>query len=335
MHELFKFESDLISMTKNIKFKPANNDINRRITILEIIQLASVGLASHNFRAQVPSNIPVHNQFIKSEHLKTTKYLNDISDWTENNLMMLNQKKTKQIIFNFNRDKQFTTEVELKNESLELVNEVKLLGVIISSDLKWHKNTNYLTKKANKKMRMLHLAAKFTKNRDHLKHIYKTFIRSNLEFSSTVWHSSLTLADRQDLERIQKAAVKIILGKDYGGYEKSLGVLNMESLEQRRESMALKFVKNGLKNLNFSKLFPLRKAKHEMSFRNSERFHVKITKTRRHKDSAVPFLQRLLNKDTLIKKENLKMLIDHSKKLEKSEMKNSRVNYICNVDVIT
>ena len=99
--------------------------------------------------------------------------------------------------------------------------------------------------------------------------------------------------------------------------------------------MALKFVKNGLKNHNFSKLFPLRKAKHEMSFRNSERFHVKITKTGRHKDSAVPFLQRLLNKDTLIKKENLKMLIDHSKKLEKSEMKNSRVNYICNVDVIT
>ena len=142
------------------------------LTILEIIQLASVGLASHNIRSQVPSNIPVHNQFIKSEHLKTTKYLNDINDWTENNLMMLNQKKTKQIIFNFNRDKQFTTEVELKNESLELVNEVKLLGVIISSDLKWHKNTNYLTKKANKKMRMLHLAAKFTKNRDHLKHIY-------------------------------------------------------------------------------------------------------------------------------------------------------------------
>ena len=31
MHELFKFEADLISMIKNIKFKPANNDLNRRI----------------------------------------------------------------------------------------------------------------------------------------------------------------------------------------------------------------------------------------------------------------------------------------------------------------
>ena len=333
MHELFKFESDLISMTKNIKFKPANNDINRRITILEIIQLASVGLASHNIRAQVPSNIPVHNQFIKSEHLKTTKYLTDINNWTEKNLMMLNQKKTKQIIFNFNRGKQFATEVELKKEPLEVViNEVKLLGVIISNDLKWHKNTNYLTKKANKKMRMLHLAAKFTKNRDH---IYQTFIRSNLEFSSTVWHSSLTSADRQDIERIQKAALKVILGKDYDGYDKSLMILKMESLEQRRESMALKFVKSGLKELEF---FPLRKTNHGMTARNSERYHVKSTKNVRYKDSAVPFLRRLLNKDTFDKKENLRRIINYdkvSKKLEGSESKNSRVNYICNVDVIT
>ena len=136
--------------------------------------------------------------------------------------MELNQKKTKQIIFNFNRDKQFTTETELKREPLEIVNEVKLLGVIISNDLKWHKNTNYLTKKVNRKMRMLHIAAKFTRNREHLKHIYKTFIRSNLEFSSTVWHSSLSMADRQDLERVQKPAVKVILKKDYVSYEEAL-----------------------------------------------------------------------------------------------------------------
>ena len=72
----------------------------------------------------------------------------------------------------------------------------------------------------------------------------------------------------------------------------------MESLNQRRESMALKFVKNSLKNHNYSKLFPLRKANHGMSVRNSERYHVKVTNTG---DSAVPFLQRLLNKDTQLK----------------------------------
>ena len=68
----------------------------------------------------------------------------------------------------------------------------------------------------------------------------------------------------------------------------------MESLEQRRESMALKFVKSGLKDHNFSKLFPLRKANHGMTVRNSEKYHVKSTKNLRYKVSAVPFLQRLL-----------------------------------------
>ena len=102
--------------------------------------------------------------------------------------------------------------------------------------------------------------------------------------------------------------------------------------------MALKFVKNGLKNHNFSKLFPLRKAIHGMTARNSERYHVNSTKNVRYKNSAVPFLQRLLNKDTFDRKENLKRIINGDKvsnKLEGSGSKNSRVNYICNVDVIT
>ena len=237
-----------------------------------------------------------------------TKYLQDINDWTEEKLVKLNQKKTKQILFNFNRDKQFTTKIELKNEPLEIVDEVKLLGVIISNDLKWHKNTSYLTKKANRKMRMLHIAAKFTRNREHLKHIYKTFIRSNLEFSSTVWHSGLSMADRQDLERVQKAAVKVILGKDYVNYEEALSELKLESLNTRRETMALKFVKNSLENKNFSKLFPVKEVKHGMKSRQSEKYVVKFSNTNRHKDSAVPYLQGLLNRDDFERRQNLKRL---------------------------
>ena len=157
---------------------------------------------------------------------------------------------------------------------------------------------------------MLHIAAKFTKNREHLKHIYKTFVRSNLEFSSTVWHSSLTQTDRQDLERIQKAAVKVILRSDYTNYEQALNVLNIESLNQRRETMALKFAKRSLNNENFSKLFPLREMKYGMKFRKSEKYLVKHSKTKRYKDSAVPYLQGLLNRDNLETKQSVKRLIN-------------------------
>ena len=48
------------------------------LTILEVITLANVGLASHNIRNNIPSNIASLNQFIPSEHLKTQEYVKSI-----------------------------------------------------------------------------------------------------------------------------------------------------------------------------------------------------------------------------------------------------------------
>ena len=134
------------------------------LTILEIIVLANVGLASHNMKSSVPTNIPMHNQFIPREHLKTQKYVQDIDKWTELNKMRLNEKKTKNVVFNFTKDHQFSAEIKLKNENLEVIDKTKLLGTIITSDLKWHENTKYIVKKANKKMIMLHKFAKWFDN---------------------------------------------------------------------------------------------------------------------------------------------------------------------------
>ena len=61
--------------------------------------------------------------------------------------------------------------------------------------------------------------------------------------------------------------------------------------------MALNFAKRSLKLENFSKLFPLSESNHLMSMRNPERFVINTSYTERHKRSALPFLQRLLNED--------------------------------------
>ena len=77
--------------------------------------------------------------------------------------MILNQKKTKVMIFNFTDKYKFTANLELNDEKLEVVNQAKLLGVIISDDLKWDKNTEYLVKKAYSRMELLRKVAEFTK----------------------------------------------------------------------------------------------------------------------------------------------------------------------------
>ena len=77
--------------------------------------------------------------------------------------------------------------------------------------------------------------------------VYKMFIRSILEQSCPVWHSSLTDENREDLERVQKTSLKIILGPKYNNYEKALNLLELESLQDRRESLCLRFAQKCVK----------------------------------------------------------------------------------------
>ena len=67
-------------------------------------------------------------------------------------------------------------------------------------------------------MRILHAAAKFTSKISDLKIIYYMFIRSKLEHSAVVWGSSITQEESDDLERIQKSAVKVIIKNNYEDY---------------------------------------------------------------------------------------------------------------------
>ena len=89
-------------------------------------------------------------------------------------------------------------------------------------------------------MHLLHSAAKYTKNKHDLKSIYYTYIRPVIEQSATVWHSSLTEENIADLNRVQKCAVRVIMGENYTDYKKSLDILDIETLESRRDNLCKK-----------------------------------------------------------------------------------------------
>ena len=52
--------------------------------------------------------------------------------------------------------------------------------------------------------------------------MYDKQIRCMVEFSTPVWTSGLTKAEVSQIERIQKAAFAIILGKGYTSYSRAL-----------------------------------------------------------------------------------------------------------------
>ena len=61
--------------------------------------------------------------------------------------MLLNSEKTKNMIFNFTNDYQFTTRMGLHNKNIEVLDSTKLLGTIISNDLKWDLNSKEIVRK--------------------------------------------------------------------------------------------------------------------------------------------------------------------------------------------
>ena len=185
--------------------------------------------------------------------------------------------------------------MEFEGEVLETLENTKLLGTIISNDLTWNKNTESIVKKANMRMEILRKISPFGASLDEMKNIYILYVRSLLEQSCTVWHSGLTAENAQDLERIQKTALKIILQDKYISYEKALNVLNLESLEERREFLCLEFAKKCLKSDKMKTNFTVNSKIHPMMTRNQEKFDIDFARTGRLQDSPIIYMQRLLN----------------------------------------
>ena len=113
------------------------------------------------------------NQYISTEHLESQTYLDTINSWTENQKMKIYSTKTKTMLFNFTHNYQFRTRLKLGNELLETVTQTKLLGTILTSDLRWDKNTNNIVKKAYARMQLLWKLSGFGAPISDLKIVYK------------------------------------------------------------------------------------------------------------------------------------------------------------------
>ena len=68
---------------------------------------------------QVPSDMHIDRDYICEESLTTKTHLEQISEWTLNQKMKLNRKKTNYMIFNFTENLQFSTRLKMKGKNIE------------------------------------------------------------------------------------------------------------------------------------------------------------------------------------------------------------------------
>ena len=170
---------------------------------------------SYNCHNHVPSDIATDNIYLDASNINSQEYMNRIENWTESKQMKLNTKKTNYMIFNFSTKYQFNTRLRIENSKIDQIKETRLLGLILRDDLAWKSNTEMLTKRAYTRLIIIKKLIQFDVTLSELIEIYILYIRSVVEQSAVVWHSSITKGEKNDLERTQKVALRVILGDAY------------------------------------------------------------------------------------------------------------------------
>ena len=187
----------------------------------------SVGLASYNFKQHLASDIGIEQKYLPSVNVISQNYTTEIEQWTEQNQMLLNGDKTKVMIFNQTRNYHFSTRIHINEKLLEILNQTKLLGLIMSNDLSTKSNTSHLVTKGYQQMVIMHKLYEFSIPIHDMVQIYCLFVRSILEFNTTVWFASISEEEKSDLECVQKVACKLLLKQQYATYENALKILNI------------------------------------------------------------------------------------------------------------
>ena len=126
--------------------------------------------------------------------------------------------------------------------------------------------------------------------------ILNIYIRCYVEQSCVVWGSSITVEQSQNLERVQKVALRICLKENYDCYEQALITTKLDTLEKRRQILALRFSRKCVKHPQMNRMFPLNDKSQGAVTRRNEKFYVQPANTDRLANSAIPYMQRLLNK---------------------------------------
>ena len=165
-----------------------------------------------------------------------------VIDWSKKNNMQLHESKFELLTYRtpksfFLQFLPFTSELQQyitsSGQDICPSQHVKDLGVILSSDLKWSIHVKEAVASANKMANWV-LSVFLDRSQSTMITLYKSIIRSKLEYSCPVWSPSL-ISDIKKLESTQRSFTRHIAGCEGLSYWDRLKFLNLMSLQRRRE----------------------------------------------------------------------------------------------------
>ena len=212
--------------------------------------------------------------------------VDECANWASANNMKLNESKTKELQVCFSSQPVTHPAITINNVPVDIVKHAKLLGVTISSDLKWNLHIDNICKKASKKLYALRLLRRNGIPTSTLLSVYCTCIRPTLEYACEVWHGSLQSYLNDQIEAVQKRALRIIYSNL--SYKDAMVTANIDTLEARRVSLCARLFRNmTCPSHKIHSLLPQRRSL-DYSLRRTRTFSIPKFRTERFRKSFIP-----------------------------------------------
>ena len=223
--------------------------------------------------------------------------LNTLQTWTTANHVTINSQKTVVMLFSTSKTPVTPPAVTIGDQVLHTVESTKLLGITVDCRLDWKLHVSNTVQSAAYKLYMLRRLKSLGMPERELGSIFTTFILPKLTYASPAWSSSLSLTQRRQLERVQKRAVKIILGRSYTTYEEALSTLQLSSLSDHHSHLMRQFGTKLLTHPRHRDLLPDTNPPPTRAVRHHNVLVPIRATTDRYKHSPIPTIVGLINND--------------------------------------
>lgn len=152
------------------------------------------------------TNILIFDKDYDSIKIKATNVMHKISDWSKQNLLMLNNDKTNCILFKHSRNKtEYPKEIDINNVNINFTESTKFLGVTIDVHMDWRYHVQALCGRLSSVCYSLKELKKIV-NRNTLLTAYYGQFYSLMSYGIIFWGGSHI----QEIFIVQKRALRIL-----------------------------------------------------------------------------------------------------------------------------
>ena len=251
----------------------------------QLVKTANTKPYPLNYHDRTEHSFPPANSFLQNQLYK-------VEQFSVQNQMKINVSKSKVLLFNKSKSFDFSPEFAFNSGPyLEVIEQTHLLGIELTTNLRWSENTKSIFRKAMSKMwllrrmKIMHLEPKIILD------YYLKEIRVLAEQGVVIWNSGLTKGQINEIEKIQKVALKIILGNKYHSYKEACKFFDLKFLSERRLDLCVNFAIKLYKSNRCEQFFTLSRA----NTRSENLVIEKKTNTKRCYNAPHNFLARLIN----------------------------------------